>query len=86
VWRLTRKSLTGAAFWLVLAVVCILTPFDELADSSDLFDWLGSILGGTVAKYSIALLLAAAGIYSLKVSVPRRSRSSTPDGSGTYRK
>jgi di/tricarboxylate transporter len=80
-WKLTRRSLTSAACWLVLAVVCILAPFDELADRSDLFEWLGAILGGTVAKYSVALLLAAVAVYSLQARVPRRRRSSTPHGS-----
>ena len=42
-WQLTRRSLTGAALWLVLAVVCIVAPFDELADKSDLFEFLGTI-------------------------------------------
>ena len=71
-WRLTRKSLTSAALWLVLAVVCVTTPFDELADSSDLFEWLGGILGGTVTKWTIGVLLAAVGVYTLRV--PRRRR------------
>ena len=63
-WKLTRSSLTGAALWLVLAVVCIVAPFDELADKSDLFEFLGTILGGTIAKYVVALFLADAGIHS----------------------
>jgi predicted membrane protein len=63
-WKLTRRSLTGAALWLVLAVVCIVAPFDELADKSDLFEFLGTILGGTIAKYVVALFLADAGIHS----------------------
>ena len=71
-WRLTRRSLTGAALWLILAVVCITAPFDELAEKSDLFDWLGAFLGGTVAKYVVALFLAAIGISTLLV--PRRRR------------
>ena len=75
VWRLTRRSITGAACWLVLAVVCVLAPFDELADRSDLFELLGRILGGTIAKYSVALLLVAVAIYSLQARVPRRWRS-----------
>ena len=83
-WKLTRRSLTGAALWLVLAVVCIVAPFDELADKSDLFEFLGTTLGGTVAKYVVALFLAALGISTLLV--PRRRRSSTPDGSGTHGK
>ena len=70
-WRLTRKSLTGAACWLVLAVVCIMSPFDELVDSSDLFEFLGGILGEIGTKSVIALFLAALGISSL-VRVPRR--------------
>jgi di/tricarboxylate transporter len=73
-WKLTRRSLTNAACWLVLAVVCILAPFDEFVDSSDLFELLGEILGGTVAKYLIALLLAAVAVYSLQKRGPRRSR------------
>ena len=76
-WKLTRKSLTGAALWLVLAVVCIVAPFDELADKGDLFEFLGTILGGTVAKYVVALFLAGLGISTLLV--PRRRRSSTPN-------
>jgi len=83
-WKLTRRSLTGAALWLVLAVVCIVAPFDELADKSDLFEFLGTTLGGTVAKYVVALFLAVLGISTLVV--PRRRRSSTPHGRGTYRK
>ena len=63
-WKLARRSLTGAALWLVLAVVCIVAPFDELADKSDLFEFLGTILGGTIAKYVVALFLADAGIHS----------------------
>jgi hypothetical protein len=77
-WKLTRRSLTGAALWLILAVVCVTAPFDELADRSDLFDWLGSALGGTGDKYTIGLLLAAVGVYTLRV--PTRRRSSTPNG------
>ena len=73
-WRLTRRSLTGAGLWFVLAVVCITAPFDELADRSDLFDMLGAILGGTVTKYAVALLLVAVGVYSLRVRVPRGRR------------
>ena len=73
-WRLTRRSLTGALCWLVLAVVCIFADFDELADRSDFFELLGRILGGTLAKYSIALLLAAVAVYSLQARVPRRRR------------
>ena len=83
-WKLTRRSLTGAALWLVLAVVCIVAPFDELADKSDLFEFLGTTLGGTGAKYALALFLAALGISTLRV--PRRRRSPTPHGSGTDRK
>ncbi len=82
-WKLTRRSLTGAALWLILAVVCIIGPYDELADDSDLFEMLGAILGGTVAKYAVALFLVAVGIYSLRARVPRRRPSSTPHGSGT---
>lgn len=80
-WKLTRRSLTGAALWLVLAVICIIGPFDELADNSDLFELLGAILGETGAKYAVALFLAALGIYSLQERVPRRRRSTTPNGS-----
>ena len=63
-WKITRRSLTGAALWFVLAVVCIVAPFDELADKSDLFEFLGTILGGTIAKYVVALFLADAGIHT----------------------
>ena len=84
-WKLTRRSLTGAALWFVLAGVCIVGPFDELADDSYLFELLGAILGGTVAKYAVALFLVAVGIYSLRVRAPRRRRSSTPHGSGANR-
>ena len=84
-WKLTRRSLTGAVLWLTLAVVCIIGPFDELADDSDLFEILGAILGETVAKYAVALFLVAVGIHSLRVRVPRRRRSSTPNGSGAHR-
>ena len=73
-WRLTRRSLTGAACWLVLAVVCILADFDDLADRSDFFELLGRILGRTVAKYSIALLLVAVAVYSLQVRVLSRGK------------
>ena len=73
-WRLTRRSLTGAALWIVLAVVCVTADFDELADRSDFFDWLGSILGATGAKYAVALLLAAVGVYTLQARVPPRRR------------
>ena len=73
-WRLTRRFLTGAALWFILAVVCISAPFDELADRSDLFEMLGAILGGTVTKYAVALFLVAVGIFTLQVRVPRRRR------------
>jgi hypothetical protein len=65
--------LTGAALWLVLIVVCIVTPFDELADRSDLFEGLGTILGATGTKFVVALFLAALAISTLLV--PRRRRS-----------
>jgi len=50
---------TYAALWFTWAVVCMIGPFDGLADTSDLFEMLGAILGGAVAKYAIAVFLGA---------------------------
>ena len=77
-WRITRLSLTRAALCLLLAVVLIFVPFEDLAHArrgrGDLHRALGSILGESGAKYAVALFLVGLGVYGLRERVPKSSK------------
>ena len=77
-WQITRLSVTPAGLCLLLAVVLIFVPFEDLAHArrgrGDLYRSLGSILGEGGAKYEVALFLVAPGFYSLRDRVPKTTK------------
>ena len=78
-WRITRSSATRAAVCLLLAVVLMFAPFEDLAHPrrgrGEFYRALGSILGEGGAKVVVAFFLVALGIYSLRERAPKRPKA-----------
>jgi hypothetical protein len=69
-WRITPRSVTGAAACLLFAAAVLIAPFEELSayprNRVYLFRDLGALIGEGAVRGLFALLFVAAGVAALR--------------------